>query len=177
MPPPSEVSITPVQIGRPVPDAVLIDHEGQPLRISELRGRVVVLSFVYTHCQVSTMCPTTISKMSAARNRVVARGLQDVTFLLVSFDPERDDPERLRAVGEALPADDTLRMAVGSETQVGPLARALNTYYVKSTPGVFEHNIVVSVIDRDGILRDDLFGASWEVDELADAVMRVGASR
>jgi protein SCO1/2 len=164
-----------LQIGDLAPDARLIDQDGREFHLADLRGEVLALAFMYTHCDVMSMCPTTTTKMVRAQDIVRERGIPDVTFLLVSFDPERDEPERLRTYAATHDAGDVL-LATGAPDEIQPLARALNTYYRSDVPGVFEHNVVISVIDRAGRLRDDLFGTAWEPEELAAAIERLGGA-
>ena len=60
--------------------------------------------------------------------------------------------------------------ATGEAREIAGLSRALNTYYQESQPGIFDHNIVVSMIDKNGILRDDFFGTGWGIDEMVSAI-------
>lgn len=75
------------------PDAALVDQAGTAFRLSELRGHPVVLAFLYTHCDVASMYPTTARTFARLKARATADGLGDAEFLLVSFDPERDTPD------------------------------------------------------------------------------------
>jgi protein SCO1/2 len=158
-----------LQIGDTAPDARLVDQEGREFHLADFRGETLVLAFIYTHCNVTSMCPTTTNKMVRAQGLVRERGIPDVTFLLVSFDTERDLPERLRTYAATHDTGDVL-LATGTPEEIEPLARAFNTYYRSDIPGVFEHNVVISVIDRAGRLRDDLFGTAWAPEELAAVI-------
>lgn len=77
---------------KPVTDYMLIDSNGEPLSISELRGKHALLYFGYTYCP--DFCPATMSDW-----RVIRRGLgaeaAKISFVLVSVDPQRDTPETL----------------------------------------------------------------------------------
>ena len=160
--------------GDVVPDALLVDQDGRRFQLSELFDQVLVLSFVYTRCNVANMCPTATRKLVEAHEGIRARGAQGVRFLVVSFDTERDDPRRLGEFASEYGADGTtFRLASGDGEEVKRLSKALNTYYRQRAPGVFEHNIVVSIVDRGGVLRDDFFGTEWEVAELVEAVVRL----
>lgn len=74
------------------PDFVLTDQNGHPFRLSDQRGKVVLLFFGYTQCP--DVCPTTLATW-----RKVHEGLgedaQQVRFVFVTVDPERDTSERL----------------------------------------------------------------------------------
>lgn len=161
----------PLQPGQPVPDMVLMDQDGRDFRLSDLKGSVVVLAFVYTHCNMPSMCPLATAKFVETQRRLKERGLADVRFLLVSFDTKRDRPRRLKEFASLYtPNLSTFTFATGEAGEVARLSRLLNTYYRESAPGTFEHNIVVSLLDRGGVLRDDFFGTGWEVEEMVSAI-------
>src|ERR1051326_5880929 len=56
---------------RPASDFVLIDQEGRPFHLSQLRGKVVLLFFGYTHCPDA--CPTTMAKLSRVYKLQIGR--------------------------------------------------------------------------------------------------------
>lgn len=172
---PSGANASPaLQHGASLPDAVLWDQDGREFRLSDLKGKVVVMSFIYTHCNVQSMCPSITAKLVDAHNLVQKRGMTEVEFLLLSFDGERDRPERLKEFASQYGADLTsFRLATGEPAQMASLARALNTYYRVSGPGTFEHNIAVALVDREGKLRDDFFGGGWQVEEVTSAIARL----
>ncbi len=78
----------------PAPDFTLTDHNGEPVRLSQFRGKVVVFSFGFTHCP--NICPATLSHFSAIREAVPEPIRHQVQFLFITVDPERDSPERLK---------------------------------------------------------------------------------
>ena len=71
-----------------------VDTADGPLRLSDLRGQVVVVYFGYTACP--DICPTTLQTMAAAFDQLDEGELADTALLFVSLDPERDAPARLR---------------------------------------------------------------------------------
>lgn len=77
----------------PLTDFTLPASTGAPLSLSDLRGRWVLLFFGFTHCP--DICPTTLTEY---RRIVDALGedAERLQVVLVSVDPERDTPERLR---------------------------------------------------------------------------------
>ena len=75
------------------PDFTLLDTSGRPVHLSALRGRVVLLSFIYTKCSVA--CPLLTKRMALLRERLTRSGLHRTHFLSVSVDPERDSAEVL----------------------------------------------------------------------------------
>ena len=78
----------------PAPDFTLTDQHGRPFRLSDQRGRVVLLFFGYTHCP--DVCPTTLATWKQVYDALGTEA-QRVRFVFITVDPERDTPERLRA--------------------------------------------------------------------------------
>jgi|SRR5262245_355166 len=75
-------------------DFALTDQNGQAFHLAQLRGKVVLLFFGYTHCPDA--CPTTMSKLSRVY-KVVGSDSKDVVTLLISLDPDRDTPAVLKS--------------------------------------------------------------------------------
>jgi protein SCO1/2 len=74
-------------------EIALTDHNGKPLRMSDLHGKVVMLFFGYTHCP--DICPATLYSMAQA-NALLGESGGSLTGVLVTVDPARDNSERLR---------------------------------------------------------------------------------
>lgn len=75
-----------------VPDFALTDQSGQPFRLSDQRGQVVLLFFGYTSCP--DVCPTTLGIWRRV-HQALGDDANQVKFVFVTVDPERDTPERL----------------------------------------------------------------------------------
>src|SRR5689334_821750 len=77
----------------PAPEVRLVDSAGRPFALSSLRGKAVVVSFVYTTCTGS--CPATTSTLARAQQVLKQAGLwgERVEFVSISLDPKRDTPE------------------------------------------------------------------------------------
>jgi protein SCO1 len=86
----------------PAPDFELIDHEGDPFRLSEHEGRVTAIFFGYTHCP--DICPLTLMHMGEAANQL-GEDADDALFLFISVDPERDTPEQMKKYVERSDAE------------------------------------------------------------------------
>jgi len=78
----------------PAPDFTLTDYNGQSVSLSQFRGKVVLFSFGFTHCP--NICPATLSHFAAIREALPEAMRDQVEFLFISVDPERDTPERLK---------------------------------------------------------------------------------
>ena len=78
-----------IDADRPVPDFELTAHTGRRVRLSDFRGKLVVLYFGYTYCP--DVCPTSLSGLARAMKRLGPKADQ-VQVLMITVDPERDTP-------------------------------------------------------------------------------------
>jgi cytochrome oxidase Cu insertion factor (SCO1/SenC/PrrC family) len=83
---------------KPAADGALLDPKGRPLRLAELtRGRITVMSFIYTRCAAAKACPYATGVLlqlhrASADDPALAKELRLVSM---SFDPANDTPERM----------------------------------------------------------------------------------
>jgi len=87
----------PLPVYWPVPEFALIDQDGDTLHSADLRGKVWLASFIFTHC--TDFCPRVTQEMARLRDSLRAQGLLGRKVRLVSFsvDPARDTPDVLRS--------------------------------------------------------------------------------
>jgi protein SCO1/2 len=158
----------------PVPIIDLQDDAGDPLRMNMLcRGRVMVIDFVYTQCP--TICKALGANSSQlARRFASTAGLEDVMVVSVSFDPERDTPDRLRAFKRAMEAAPTAwRLARPLDREAGRrLLEAFGVVVIPDGMGGYDHNAALHVVDQQCRLAqildaDSLGGAEAAVRRVA----------
>ena len=80
-----------------VPDFVLTTQAGETLRRGDLKGKVLLVSFIFTTCNGT--CPATTHRMSQVHEELERRGLLKegrVRFLSITLDPARDTPDALQ---------------------------------------------------------------------------------
>jgi protein SCO1 len=128
----------------PAYDFQLIDQNGQPFRLSQLRGKVVLLSFGYTHCP--DVCPTTLSDLAQIYQSLPEKERSKVAILFVSVDPDRDRPEAMKRympyfdpsfIGLTGTADRIKETATAygvAYTTVQPRGDKSGVYYVNHSP-------------------------------------------
>jgi cytochrome oxidase Cu insertion factor (SCO1/SenC/PrrC family) len=85
---------------KPAADGALLDSVGKPVRLAELtRGRITVMSFIYTRCAAAKACPMATGVLmqlhrESADDAALAKNLRLVSL---SFDPVNDTPDRMAA--------------------------------------------------------------------------------
>jgi protein SCO1/2 len=103
----------------PAANFALTNQDGQTIRLSDFRGQLVLLFFGYTHCPDA--CPTTLAQFKQIRNALGANAAR-TRFVLVTVDPARDTPERLK---EYLAQFDSSFVGLtGSADALAPVYRA-----------------------------------------------------
>lgn len=134
----------------PAPRLALTDHEGRPVSLDELRGRVVVLTGVYATCGYT--CPMILGQAKRAVAALSPPERADVTMLAVTLDPERDGPAELArmAEGQGVSAP-AFRLATGPAEEVNRVLDALQIARRRDPEtGVIDHANLFVVVDRSG---------------------------
>ncbi|MBI4757035.1 MAG: SCO family protein [Betaproteobacteria bacterium] len=134
-------------------DFALVDHHGQPRRLSDFRGKAVVLFFGYTQCP--DICPTTLTAM---RDTVALLGedARRVQVLFVTLDPARDTQQLL---AEYVPLFHPGFLGLrGDEATIAAVAGDFKVFYARqpgSTPGTYsiDHSASSYAFDPQGRLR------------------------
>lgn len=136
---------------RPAPDFALPDLDGRIIRLSELRGRVVLLSFIYTRC--SSACPLLTNRVALLQRRLGGR--PDVQLLTITVDPERDGPEALRRYAARFGADlRTWHFLGESRDRLDPVLTAWDEWARRRPDGEIDHPARLHLIDRRGRVRE-----------------------
>lgn len=135
----------------PAPDFTLTDPHGQPFRLSDQRGKVILLFFGYTHCP--DVCPTTLATWKQVHD-ALGGDADGVRFVFITVDPERDTPERLQQ--HLAVFNPRFIGLTGSPEELEPIYQAYHVYHEKvqaSQSGVgylVNHTAAVFVIDPQG---------------------------
>src|SRR2546428_3526643 len=163
----------------PAPDFDLTTQDERRISLSQLRGRVVILTFIYASC--ADTCPLLTAKMIGLQNRLAAAFGPRVFFLSVTVDPERDTPEVLRRYAVAHGANlGGWAFLTGTPSEIREVARRYGVYYRKTPGGDVDHTFLTSVVDQAGILRVQYLGGRFDPDELLrdiTALLREGSQR
>jgi len=148
------------------PDFKLQDANGRRLGLTDLRGKVVVLNFIYASC--ADVCPLhseRIAEIQAMINQTPMRDL--VQFVTITTDPKRDAGQILQDYGKAHGLDPTnwafLTSAPGEpDDGTRKIAEAYGLKFTAGDDGMQMHGIVTHVIDQDGRLRARFHGLEFE---------------
>jgi protein SCO1/2 len=153
-------------VDRDAPPFALEDAEGRGVSLEDLRGKVVVLHFVYTSCP--DVCPLhaeRVGEIQAMVNQTPMREL--VQFVTITTDPERDTPEVMRDYGAAHGLDPAnwRFLTSGSnrpEDATRKLAERFGHRFTRTEGGYQIHGVVTHVIDREGQWQANFHGLKFD---------------
>ena len=149
----------------PAPEFALTNQDGRRLALSELKGRVVAVTFIYASC--ADTCPLLAAKMAGLQARLGPAFGPKVFFVSITVDPERDTPEILRRYAQAHGANTVgWAFVTGTPDEIRAVARRYGVYYKRTPRGDVDHTFLTSAIDQRGILRVQYLGVRFDPDEL-----------
>jgi protein SCO1/2 len=140
--------------GTPAPDFKLTDDRGEALALSDLRGKVVVLTFLYTSC--ADTCPLIAGKLAQVHDEFGAKA-SDLAFVIVTVDPARDTVQRVRRYLQERGWQGKLTYLTGSQAAVQSVWKQYGIGVIKQPPvkgagGFYEvaHIDAIYLIDAQG---------------------------
>jgi protein SCO1/2 len=162
--------------GARAPAFRLRDQDGRTVTLAGGRGKVTVLTFLYTTCEDT--CPIAAAQILGALDDLGSGG-RDVTALAVSVDPENDTAARARRFLLARRLTGRMDFALGGEAQLRPVWRAYGIRPQGPDPEArdFEHSARVELIDRRGFRRVGFPLSELTPEALAHDIRKLQAER
>jgi protein SCO1 len=141
-----------VEIGQPVPDFGLVDQNGHAFRLRDLRGKAVVLTFIYTRCPLPNFCPLMSRNFASLQARFTRDFPGRVQLLSISFDPQYDTPAQLKQYASVYQkSDKDWAFATGTRQQVDYVTGLFGLVREPSN-GFINHDLRTALISPDGKL-------------------------
>jgi protein SCO1/2 len=137
------------------PDFTLRDTSGKAVRLSDYRGRAVLLAFIFTTCP--GVCPLISKQMEYVQTQLKSAGLfgKEAVMLSVTIDPETDTVPVLAAYAAQYGADPAgWRFLRESEEKTKLVLKAYDEWTRKLPKGDLDHPARVYLIDRQGSIRE-----------------------
>jgi protein SCO1 len=152
-------------IGRELPDVVLLDRQGRPVRLASYRGKPLLVSFIYTGC--FQVCPTqTRALHEAVKGLDRMLGAHQFNVVSIGFNQPFDSPQAMRAFAAQQRIDyPNWEFLSPPRVLVEPLTRAFGFSYI-ATPAGFDHLLGVTVVDAQGRIHAQVYGNRLRADQL-----------
>ena len=157
---------------RKAPDFSLTNQSGTRVRMQDLRGKVLLVSFIFTTCNGS--CPATTHRMCQVqeelKKRVIPAG--QVRLLSITLDPVRDTADVLRSYAQLYDCDlNCWDLLCGSPSEVGPVIASWGMWARPAANGQLDHPSRVFLVDQRARIREiynlSFLRPQWVVDDIA----------
>lgn len=124
-------------------------QNNKEVSLNQLEGKPTVMAMIFTHCTYA--CPRLTADVQNIEKKL-GKKAEDVNFVLVSFDSERDFPTRLNEFKKEMSLDNNFTLLHGDDDAVRTLSVLLNVQFQKNSDGDFSHSNIISVLDKKGDL-------------------------
>jgi protein SCO1/2 len=155
--------------GDQVPDFKLRNQDGRAIHLGQFKGKTLLLTFIYTRCPLPNFCPLVTRNFAEINSQLAAQpGLYAKTHLIcVSFDPEHDTPERLRAYGVSYIGGDAKNafahwdFAAPDKATVLEMAKFFDVGITHGAEDTITHTLSTTLIGGDGKVVQFYPGNEW----------------
>lgn len=150
-------------------NSTLINHDGKIFRISDFSGKIQVFSMIYTRCK--TVCPVIISNMKSIEKLLPEKAKDNVNFLLLSLDPDRDSVEILNNFFIDKKFNNN-RWSLCKTNKHETLKIALTTgiKYKKEKNDEYTHSNIIIILDKNGVIRMHHPGLDKNYNDILDLI-------
>jgi len=160
------------EVGENLPDFALYDQDGRVVQATQLRGRQVVLNFIFSRCPDAKMCPATVAKMTRLQALAREAGVVDLELVSISLDPEYDTPGVLRDYADSRGIDTSnYRFLTGPERAIKDMLAQLGVLTFQDGP-LLQHTLATVLIDGRGRIVHRADGSEWRAEDFAARLRR-----
>ncbi|MCP3670378.1 MAG: SCO family protein [Gammaproteobacteria bacterium] len=159
-------------IGKTLADYPFTDETGKAINLSDLRGKPLVLSMVYTSC--FHICPMTIKHLA----KVVAKAKEAVDgdsfqVAILGFDSQNDSPMAMKHFAKQQGVDKLgWKLLSADQDTINAISKELGFLFFTS-PNGYDHVVQASVIDARGAVYRQVYGEVFETPLLVEPLMEL----
>jgi protein SCO1 len=159
-----------VRTGEAVPDFTLTDQSNRIVRLSDFKGRVVVLAFIYTRCPLANVCPRLAANFATIQTRFRPYLGQTLQLLTITIDPQHDTPAVLSDYARRWNADPKgWFFLTGKLDYIREVAKRFGLVFWPES-GYVTHTVQTAIVDADGTLAAVVEGTSYNLIHLLELV-------
>lgn len=158
------------------PDFALTDQAGAEVTLASLRGKTLLIDFIYTHCPGP--CPVLTGRHAQIQRELAPEIRARTHFVSISLDPERDTPEAMASYARVRGADlASWSFLTGEPERVRDVLARYGVFAQKSkNPGEVDHVVVTLLVDGKGRVVKRLFGVEDSVKDVKQALVEIASA-
>jgi protein SCO1/2 len=147
------------------------NQEGEIVRLEHFAGRPVLIAMFYATCPHA--CPMLIADLKRIEQALPPEVRERLQVVLVTFDPARDTPEKMKALLEAHRVDASRWSMLRTDpAKVRELAAVLGIRYRFAKNGAIHHSSVIALLDEGGAIVERIEGLRQPVDPIVEKLFR-----
>lgn len=149
---------------------------------SDFEGKVKLVGFIFTACP--DICPMTVLNLQRIREAAKEKGIKNIEYLAISFDPERDTPQVLKKYAEIRDIKTTdYTFLTGEKPVVEKLLKKMNIVAVAADSSynkkgelnyMFIHTDRITLVDKDNRIRKEYKGSEINLEEIVNDLEKLG---
>jgi protein SCO1/2 len=142
---------------------------GNEVNIGDLKGSTQIITLIFANC--SYACPILVNDMRRIEESLGQEALGGVKFTLISIDPERDTPERLKKFAE----DQNLnysrwQLLTGNRSDIDDIAALIGFRYKKENDGSFSHSNIITILNSEGEIVHQQAGLNQDINQTLQVI-------
>lgn len=142
--------------GKNIADYELTDQDGKKFKLSDYKGKPLLVSFIYTTCP--DICNSLVATLAPAFEKVKKELGDNFNALVVGFDAEFDTPEMMKEFGLHHETDfKAVRFASGDKETVDKMVKDFGFYYEALEDGGFKHMGLVSIVNKNSVIYRQIY--------------------
>jgi protein SCO1/2 len=159
-------------LGREIGEYRFTDSEGRPVRLSELRGKPLVVSFVYTGCfQVCPASTQFLAKAVAQAERTLGPGSFRVAT--IGFNLPFDSPQAMKDFRRKFALAWPHWLFLTPEADALPALTADFGFRYEATPAGFDHLLQASIVDAQGRVYRQVYGDAFDIPQFVGPLLQL----
>jgi protein SCO1/2 len=169
--------------GDAVPDFKLVNEDGRTIHLGQFKGRVVLLTFIYTRCPFADFCPRMNKNFSQIDKALAADpAMYKQTHLLsISFDPKFDTPQILKSYGGIYTGGDGRGFAhwdfaAPPEQELTAMEQFFDVGVTPGEGGTLTHSLSTALVGKDGKVREWYPSNEWTPEQVLAAIRSAAAA-
>jgi protein SCO1/2 len=158
------------------PEFALTDQAGAEVSLASLRGKTLLIDFIYTHCPGP--CPVLTGRHAQIQRELAPELRARTHFVSISLDPERDTPDAMASYAKLRGADlANWSFLTGEPERVRDVLKRYGVFAQASkNPGEVDHVVVTLLVDGEGRVVKRLFGVEDSVKDVKQAIVDVATA-
>lgn len=141
------------------------------LKLDHFREKIMITAMIFTHCE--SACPRIVADMQRIESVLTEKERRQVSFLLISMDPERDTPSRLTEFAEDHKLNSNWTLICSTQDATMEIANVLGVKTKKLESGGFDHSNIIHVFDQEGVIVNQQIGFAMEQEETLKAIRKL----